>query len=127
MDSGYNLYILHIFKSVPGTPIFCKRGDIEEGILELQYVGFSIGSTASNAPDNSETTLFLSIENQRRWLTDVLEDESIINWRILTRATRLRGSNSGGSSNKIWNDRVPILVSKYLIIIIHLFLSNKMP
>ena len=127
MDSGYDLYILHIFKSVPGTPIFCKRGDIEEGILEVQYVGFSIGSTASNAPASSETTLFLSIENQRRWITDVLENESIINWRILTKATRLRGSNSGGSSNKIWNDCVPILTSKYLIIIIHLFLFNKMP
>ena len=127
MDSGYNLYILHIFKSVPGTPIFCKRGDIEEGILEVQYVGFSIGSTASNAPANSETTLFLSIENQRRWISDVLENESIIYWRILTRATRLRGSKTGGSSNKIWNDCAPILISKCLIIIIQLFLSNKMP
>ena len=62
-----------------------------------------------------------------QWITDVLENESIIYWRILTRTTRLRGSNSGGSSNKIWSDCVPILVSKYLIIIIHLFLSNKMP
>ena len=103
--------------------MFCKRKEF--GTLDVMYVGFSIGSTA--APANSETTLFLSIENQRRWITDVLEDESRINWRILTRTTRLRGSNSGGSSTKIWNDCVPILISKYLIIIIHLFLSNKMP
>ena len=93
----------------------------------MQYVGFSIGCTASNAPANSETTLFLSIENQRRWISDVLENESIIYWRILARTTRLRGSNSGGSSNKIWNDFAPILTTNYLIIIIHLFLSNKMP
>ena len=102
--------------------MFCKREEF--GTLDVMYVGFSIGSTA--APANSETTLFLSIENHRRWITDVLEDESRIRWRILTGENmdvRLE-TNSGRSSIKIFNDCVPILISKYLNIIIHLFISN---
>ena len=90
------------------------------------YVGFSIGSNAAPTA-NSETKLFLSIENHRRWITDVLEDESRIRWRILTGENmdvRLE-TNSGRSSSKILNDCVPILILKYLNIIILLFISNK--
>ena len=103
--------------------MFCKR---EEGILDVMYVGFSIGSNAAPTA-NSETKLFLSIENHRRWITDVLEDESRIRWRILTGENmdvRLE-TNSGRSSIKILNDCVAILILKYLNIIIHLFISNK--
>ena len=108
-------YNLHTFKGVSGTPLFCKREEF--GSLDVMYVGFSIGSTAASA--NSKTTLFLSIENHRRWITDVLEDESRIHWRILTGENmdiRLE-TNSGRSSIKIFNDCVPI--------IIHLFIQNK--
>ena len=93
----------------------------------MQYVGFSIGSTSSNAPANSETTLFLSIENQRRWITDVLENESRIRWRILTGENmdaRLE-ANSGKSSIKILNECVPILILKYLYIYYYSFVYLK--
>ena len=75
----------------------------------------------------SENKMFSSIENRRKWISSVLEDESKTYWNILvtedTDSVRAE-TNAARSSLKIWNNYLLFLLPNNLVIPIYFLLSN---
>ena len=91
--------------------MFCQR---REEHWKDYFVGFAIGFASS------ETTVFLSIENQIEWISSTLEDENRINWRLFSTDESVREAESdNGAAIKSWNYHGIISIST--IVVVHLF------
>jgi hypothetical protein len=67
---------------------------------------------------NDDSTIFLSIENQRGWIASILEDESKTDWKylIIENVESARETNSGGSNINIQTYYLSLLIAMKLFV-----------
>ena len=67
---------------------------------------------------NDDSTIFLSIENQRGWIASILEDEKKTDWKylIIENVESARETNSGGSNINIQTYYLSLLIAMKLFV-----------